>query len=59
MKALYTLTLLASLPIALVLTFVCIPLVLVGNMANLVLSGFADWLNGLSDNLQEINDGNE
>lgn len=59
MKALYILTLLASLPIALVLTFVCIPLMLVGYIANLVLGGFANWLNKLSDNLQEINNGNE
>jgi len=59
MKFIYVLTLLVSLPIALIITIACVPLMLIGGLAQYILTSFTGWLNSLSDNLKEINDGIE
>lgn len=59
MKFIYALTLLVSIPIAVIVTIICIPLIFIGDLAKYILTSLTDWLNMLNDNLEEINDGDE
>lgn len=53
MKALYVLTLMVSLLITLAVAIVCMPLVLIGALGSWVMNKNTDWLNHLTDTINE------